>query len=128
MNSKTKWELSPRLKWGAGRGSVLNKFMRRTGIVFLIVTLALAINAGRLIYNNTTQAATTPSPLVLGASDTANVQQDKVQFIEYKVQKGDTLFNVSQRYNISWTIVATLNKLDAPFALSPNQVIKIPKQ
>jgi hypothetical protein len=56
-------------------------------------------------------------PQVLGASDEQNGNAN-LQFIDYKVQKGDTLFNLSQKYNISWTTLATLNNLESPFTLN----------
>jgi hypothetical protein len=128
MYPKTKLELSPRLKWGVGRGKSLNKIMRRTGIVFVLLTIGLAINATRLVYNNTTNASN--NPRVLGVTDSVNPEslEDRQQFIEHRVKKGETLFSVSQQYNISWTTIATLNKLDAPFSLTPGQSVKIPKQ
>jgi LysM repeat protein len=65
-------------------------------------------------------------PQVLGATD---IKKDinLIEFAEYKVQKGDTLFNISQKYNINWATLATLNNLKSPFVLKPGQIIKIPK-
>lgn len=46
----------------------------------------------------------------------------------YKVQTGDTLFSVSQRFNISWQTLAELNALKEPYLLRIGQEIKIPRQ
>lgn len=68
-------------------------------------------------------------PKVLGSSDTRTPEQDNaVQFTSYTVQKGDTLFNIAQKFNISWTTLATLNNLKSPFYLKPGQTLKVPKQ
>jgi hypothetical protein len=122
---KKNFDLSPKLKWGVGRGRSFNHLLKLAGGAFLLVALTLTANAARLVYRQA-MGSNNPEPQVLGASDTTAT--DQVQFIEYKVQKGDTLFNISQQHNISWTILATLNKLDIPFILSPGQSIKIPKQ
>lgn len=69
------------------------------------------------------------SPAVLGASDVKQpAAQNDMQFISYTVAKGDTLFNISQKFNISWTTLATLNNLKSPFYLKPGQTLKVPKQ
>ena len=68
------------------------------------------------------------NPQILGASDTKPPDgQGSVQFTAYTVQKGDTLFNISQKFNISWTTMATLNNLKSPFYLKPGQTLKVPK-
>ncbi len=129
---RKKIELSPKLKFGIGRGRSKNQVMKYGAIFCFLLTLALAGNAIRLVLRESSAdpAANSGLPQVLGASDTrapGTTTAPSVQFIEYKVQKGDTLFNVSQRYNINWSTLATLNNLKSPFTLKPGQTLKIPQ-
>jgi LysM repeat protein len=127
MASKQKFELSKTLKLGVGRAYAPGQLMKIGSFMLLTASLALGINAIRL-YNN--KPANSHSPQVLGAIDKAQANDDETssQLITYKVVKGDTLFMISQKHNISWTTLATLNNLDAPFTLKPGSTLKIPKQ
>lgn len=123
-----KFELSPRLKLGVGRGYTQNQILKTAAIICLVFALGLSFNAVSLMVKNQ-PSAKTAEPQVLGASDTKNTGQDNaVQFTSYAVQKGDTLFNIAQKFNISWTTLATLNNLKSPFYLKPGQTLKVPKQ
>ena len=120
-----KIELSPRLKLGIGRGYSQNQILKFSAIVCLILALGLTINAFRLVLKDKGSAA---NPQVLGATDIKHPDsQNGVQFTAYTVQKGDTLFNISQKFSIDWTTLATLNNLKSPFTLKPGQIINIPK-
>ena len=119
---KKNFELSPRLKFGVGRASFKNQALKITGLACLLIAVGLSINAFSLIWEKSEQPASEGQ--VLGANDTA---EPKTEFVEYTVQKGDTLFNLSQKYNISWVTLANLNNLKSPFTLKPGQVIQIPK-
>lgn len=128
---KTKIELSPRLKFGVGRGYTNNQKLKIATLIFLVLAFVLSLNALRLIFsgpvpkNSATEEA---SPQVLGATDEKNsANLNEIHFIEYKVIKGDTLFNISQKFNVNWTTLATLNNLKSPFSLKPGQILKIPK-
>jgi nucleoid-associated protein YgaU len=122
-------ELSPKLKLGVGRAHTKAQVLKLTGVFLLLIALGLAVNAARIIIagkNSDDQG----QPQVLGASDNKPNSDDAafVQFIEYKVQKGDTLFNISQTHNIPWTTLATLNNLQSPFTLKTGQILRVPKQ
>ena len=121
---KTKFELSPRLKLGVGRSYSQNKGLKIATIICLVLALALTGNAIRLILSH--KAPNNPSsPEVLGVTDTKDATQP--QFFEYKVKKGDTLFNLSQQFKIDWQTLASLNNLKSPFSLKPGQTLNIPK-
>src|SRR6185369_4722557 len=126
QNVRKKFELSQRLRLGVGRGYSSNQILKIGAILCLILALVLTFNAFKIIFGSSkTQAA---DPQVLGASDTkTDSSTDTMQFVQYKVQKGDTLFNISQKYNITWTTLATLNNLQSPFTLKLGQTINIPK-
>jgi LysM repeat protein len=122
---KTKFELSPRLKFGVKRGVSHNQKFKIFTVLFLSIAAILGINAIRLVLKNT-PSGNTSQPQVLGATDSKE-NTNSIEFMEYKVQKGDTLFNISQKYNINWATLATLNNLKSPFVLKLGQIIKIPK-
>ncbi len=44
----------------------------------------------------------------------------------YQIGQGDTLFNVSQKYEISWQTLAEINNLSEPYILKVGQKLKIP--
>lgn len=53
-------------------------------------------------------------------------QESKVEYLIYEIKKGDTLFNLSQKYSVSWQTLAELNNLKEPFTLKIHQKLKIP--
>lgn len=123
MSSKNKkFELSPRLKLGVGRGYSQNQILKFSAILCLVIAALLATNAIRLVINSNNPT----EPQVLGATDTQE-ETKTVEFTNYTVQKGDTLFNISQKFNIEWSTLAVLNNLKSPFVLKPGQTINIPK-
>jgi LysM repeat protein len=124
-----KFELSPRLKLGVGRGYSQNQILKISAIVCLVLALGLTVNAFRLVFIDKGQQSNSPTNgQVLGASDVKPAPtNDSMQVTAYTVQKGDTLFNISQKFNIEWTTLATLNNLKNPFNLKPGQIINIPK-
>jgi LysM repeat protein len=121
-----KFELSPRLRLGVGRGYTQNQILKASAGFCLILAVILTANSVRLLFNNNTQDI--QQTQVLGASDT-KIQpiNNGLEFTNYTVQKGDTLFNVSQKFNIDWSTLAVLNNLKSPFVLKPGQIINIPK-
>ncbi len=124
-----KFELSPRLKLGIGRGYSQNQILKFSAIVCLTLALVLTANAFRLVLKDKSHAdSNSQNPQVLGATDVKQPNsQSGMQFTAYKVLQGDTLFNISQKFNIDWTTLATLNNLKSPFTLKLGQTINIPK-
>ena len=122
-----KIELSPQLKLGVGRGNS-NIIFKYGAIVCLLLAIGLAVNAVRLIFFNHGKTDAQVQEQVLGASDVKTVgDQSLPKTIEYKVGKGDTLFNISQKFNVNWTTVAELNNLKSPFTVKPGQILEIPQ-
>ena len=107
---------------GTGRSYSKNQALKIAGIVCLLLAIGLTVNAVSLILKHSDSPS---GGEVLGAVD---VNDAKPEFVQYKVEKGDTLFNLSQKYNISWVTLANLNNLKSPFTLKPGQTIQIPKQ
>jgi len=124
---KPQFELSPRLRLGVGRGYTQNNFLKIAAVVCLVLAVGLTINSVRLIFKGKAQQVRL-SEQVLGASDDKSGLQNSLEFVDYKVVKGDTLFNISQKFSISWSTLATLNNLKSPYHLKTGQVLKVPKQ
>ncbi len=127
LRSHNKFELAPRLRLSVGRGSHQNQILKIASLACLLIALGLAINAVKIVSKQ--HSRPNPQPEVLGATDNkAQNNQSQTEFVEYKVAKGDTLFNISQKFKISWTTIATLNNLKSPFIVKPGQTLKIPKE
>ena len=45
----------------------------------------------------------------------------------YKIKKGDTLYKISQKFNVNTNLLAELNGLDTDDYIYPDQIIQIPK-
>lgn len=121
-NTKSKVKLSPRLELGVGRNRRSGNLLKYSSFIFLVISAVLALRAGYMVFNHSASAG---NPQVLGASDTVS---DKSVFKDYTIKKDDTLFSISQQYNIEWTTLATLNNLKPPFDLKVGQSIKVPTQ
>lgn len=120
-----KFELSPRLKLGVGRGYSQNQILKFSAIIFLILAAVLTGYSLRLIFKS---AGSTADPQILGVSDIKDLKPNAtLEFNNYIVQKGDTLFNISQKFKIDWSTLAMLNNLKSPFILKTGQTINIPK-
>ncbi len=123
-NSRKKIDLSPSLKLGVGRGQN-SQIFKIGAIACLVLALGFAGYAfSLLIKESSSQDSAVPQ--VLGASSVKN-SESQSHLIEYQVNQGDTLFNISQKYNITWTTLATLNNLKTPFTLKAGQILKIPQ-
>lgn len=113
------------------------------GVVFLLLSVVLTINllpkngnnpaAHVAIVDLSQPMAQDEQKQVLGLStqDEPKAQQtsatSKEQFTLYSVKNGDTLFNISQQYNIKWDLIAQINNLAEPYVLHAGQELKIPQ-
>lgn len=128
MLETRKIELSPRLKLSVGRGLSQNRKLKIFASGLLVLAFGLTVNAERLMFfSEENPGSKEGQAQVLGAIDQKNTQ-DELDFEEYVVLKNDTLFSISQKFNISWTTLATLNNLKSPFLVKPGQILKVPKQ
>lgn len=108
------------------------------GVFFLVLSLVLTINlwpknTNPSLPNNKLEIASIQSEKqVLGVAtqepepEAAPADQSD-QFTSYTVQTGDTLFNISQQYNIQWDLIAEINNLNEPYLLHSGQLLKIPQ-
>lgn len=49
-------------------------------------------------------------------------------FNSYTIKKGDTLYQISKKYNVNPTLLAVLNGLNANDYIYPDQTILVPKE
>ena len=133
----TKPHLSPELRARITPASRRDMKLTIAGVFFLVASLGLTINvwpkAGSSSLSNNTE------DLPLAQSETAPISDEKQvlgesiqpateeQFSEYTVKSGDTLFNISQQYNIRWDLIAQINNLSEPYILHAGQKLKIPQ-
>lgn len=81
------------------------------------------------------RSANVKIPNVISTEKVAEIKQQKqvhttttrVNLTEITVEKGDTLYSLSRKYEIPVNDLAVLNKLNAPFALSVGQKLKVPQ-
>ena len=52
---------------------------------------------------------------------------EDVYFNKYKVEKGDTLYQISKRFNINPSLLSSLNGIDEKDYIYPGQEILVPK-
>lgn len=98
-----------------------HKWLLRAGLL-LIIFLASSVYLLTRV-----QEKTNPGPLpkqILG--ETTEDQTSAPEYVYYVVKKNDTLFNLSQKVNVSWQTIATLNNLEEPYLLKIGQKLKIP--
>ena len=55
-------------------------------------------------------------------------KKDNEYFNYYKVNQGDTLFNIAKKYNVSVNMLSMLNGLNNEDYIYPNQIIMLPKE
>lgn len=63
--------------------------------------------------------------IIFITSKIVSMRNFKRQLKEYKVKKGDTLFELATKGNVSWEKLAKANKIKPPYMLIPGQTILI---
>jgi LysM repeat protein len=121
-------------------------------VVLVINLIPKSDNSGPKIDLNQPLSQSTGNKVVLGVSTTAEdttedqpvdtqtvtpppAQQTQTEqpatntddFTSYTVKAGDTLFNISQEYNIKWDLIAQINSLTEPYVLHAGDTLKIPQ-
>ncbi len=90
----------------------------KRGIILLIIAIGLGIFA---LAKPKAEPSEAPKQ-ILGEQ-----QINSPQYATYEVKKGDTLFNLANRYGVSWQTLAQMNDLKEPYTLKIGQKIKIPR-
>jgi LysM repeat protein len=111
------------MQFGVRRGFFKKNLFKIFGYLFLLSAFIFSANSVRIVLKSTEDESQSK---VLGAS-TSEPSASSSHIVQVKVQTGDTLFTISQKYNIPWTTVATLNSLKSPFTLKAGQILKIPQ-
>jgi LysM repeat protein len=135
--------LSPELRAQITPSARRDVKLTAAGVFFLLASVALTINLwsrdnASLASNNTAVSTLAQSEIsqisnekaVLGESTQATAPTPstlETAFTEYTVKSGDTLFNISQQYNIRWDLIGQINNLSEPYMLHAGQKLKIPQ-
>jgi LysM repeat protein len=133
--------LSPELRAQITPHNRRDRRLAMAGVIFLVLTVVLTINLlpkggrGQNVVQlpnpqTSTENTTNQDKQVLGLSTKEEVTPStshSEQFTLYTVKNGDTLFNISQEYNIQWDLIAQMNNLSEPYVLHAGQQLKIPQ-
>ena len=92
--------------------------------MLLIINLWPTKQIASVNNNKPLEVFTQPQTQVLGEATT---QTEQAEFTQYIVKSGDTLFNISQEYNIRWDLIAQVNNLSEPYLLHAGEILKIPQ-
>ena len=137
--------LSPELRAQITPHTKRDRTFVSAGVFFLILSTLMVVNlwpksnSEPLSQSNFKPelAVAQPEKQVLGVSTVEEIAESSDQFIPhqspgagftaYTVSSGDTLFNISQQYNIQWDLIAQINNLEEPYLLHSGQILKIPQ-
>ncbi len=119
--NQTNIKLSKRLRWSVGKGRYGNNKFWFIGAFCLILAGGLFFHTNQLLKTPNTN----PKPTVLGAT-TTQTNNPGLQFMDYQVTRGDTLFTISKQFGVPTETLAQLNDLNTPFTLKAGQIIKVP--
>lgn len=124
MLPKTKIRLSRQLRAQTTPYPEAERWVKRS-LILIIFFLVLGIYFfGKEEDDRQSQPQTLPA----GRQEILGEQESSPpQYLTYEVKKGDTLFNIAQRYEISWQTLAEINGLNEPYLLKIGQKIKIPR-
>lgn len=50
----------------------------------------------------------------------------KTSWVSYTIKAGDDLKSVAEEFDVSWKLLARVNKIEAPFILKKGQKIQVP--
>ncbi|HYC79778.1 MAG TPA: LysM peptidoglycan-binding domain-containing protein, partial [Candidatus Binatia bacterium] len=81
-------------------------------------------NAEKQVLGAATDSAEEAAPAAVQTSQTTTTDE---QFTSYTVKDGDTLFNISQSYNVKWDLIAQFNNLPEPYILHAGDKLRIPQ-
>ncbi|OGE86146.1 MAG: hypothetical protein A3J48_02285 [Candidatus Doudnabacteria bacterium RIFCSPHIGHO2_02_FULL_46_11] len=124
FRSTKRVRLSPRLARTIGRPEMDEKlFAAKVVFVSILAFVLFFVISGShqnnvLIKNASDAESREVEGHVLGAN-TNNIAS-------YTVQPGDTLIEVSQKFQVYWMTIVSENELKSPYALRPGQILRIP--
>lgn len=98
------------------------RFFKVAGVIFLIAAVIFIINSFEKA--DKTQSGLPQDEAVLGAQTT---QGNGEGYYLYTVLEGETLFSISEKFEVGWREIVDLNALSEPYSLSPGQRIILPE-
>ncbi|OGE79475.1 MAG: hypothetical protein A2751_01510 [Candidatus Doudnabacteria bacterium RIFCSPHIGHO2_01_FULL_46_14] len=124
ISSRTKIRLSRNLTAQTTPYPHVKSWIKRGFLVLTIVMIAGVYLAARP--NKNTGPFQTDDKEILGEQN-LSIAGEAAEIQTYTIKTGDTLFNVSQKYEISWQTLAQINNLREPYILKVGQKLKIPR-
>lgn len=119
IRNKKSIKLSRQLNWSVGKKHNANKRFWIIGSLCLVAAVLL------ITHTNRKRAEATPQ--ILGATtETVTTSSLAVQFEDYEVARGDTLFSISNTFGVPTETLAQLNDIRPPFVLKAGETLKIP--
>lgn len=121
MFSKNKIRLSRSLHAQTTPHPEVGRWLKRGFAIFLMVFIVGAYYFSKSNFQKPQNPVQNPEPKqILGE------QQKPAEYQTYVIKKGDTLFNLSNKFSISWQTLADINHLQEPYILKIGQKIQIP--
>jgi len=102
-----------------------HRWLRR-GLILVALVLVVGIYAIARPGKAPESEAPAENKQILGDQETED--NTPTEYATYRVKGGDTLFNLSQKYGVSWQTLAELNGLQEPYVLKIGQQLKVPNQ
>ena len=122
--NKSRVRLGPHL-WAENSRSLRPNKKNYSKIIGFIVLLVIAVLGIRALGGSSSpEVSSLPEEQsVLGAQD---LNIDPNEEYVYEVQEDDSLFSISERFQVNWEEIVELNNLFEPYLLRPGQEIKLP--
>ena len=98
----------------------------KRGLILAVLVLVVGIYEIARPGGSPASTETVQNKQILGEQETQDAPA--TEYAIYRVKAGDTLFNLSQKYEVSWQTLAELNGLEEPYVLKIGQQLKVPNQ
>lgn len=111
--------LSRKLNWSVGKSQHTGFYFWTIGSLCLAAAVVIIVRTNSGLQNGA-------KPEVLGAA--TETAQTKPSFTDYTVNRGETLFTISQKFGVPTETLAQLNDIRPPFTVKAGEIIKVPAQ
>lgn len=96
--------------------------MQRGDTLYAIALLFNVTTDDILAYN------TIPNPASLTIGQTLRIPTGDAPYVEYVVQRGDTLYAIARRFEVSVDNILAVNDIRNPASLTVGQTLRIPRR
>ncbi|OGE82820.1 MAG: hypothetical protein A2846_00670 [Candidatus Doudnabacteria bacterium RIFCSPHIGHO2_01_FULL_49_9] len=120
LSSRNKIRLSKTLHAQTTPYPRMHLWVKRAALALILAVTAGAYYAAQPGAAPETESSAALPKEILGDQEQARTMET------YTVKKGDTLFNISQNFDLSWQTLAEINNLQEPYLLKIGQSLRIP--